>query len=107
MMARLAAERLATKFGHPFIIENRAGAGGVTAAAQVARSAPDGYMFLFGAGSQLTLAPLVQKINYDPDKDLIPVTEFGTGPQILGVKADLPVKRCRNSSTMPEHVPAS
>ena len=81
MMARLAAEKLASKFGHPFIIENRAGAGGVIAAAQVARSAPDGYTFLFGAGSQLTLAPLVQKITYDPDKDLIPVTEFGTGPQ--------------------------
>ena len=69
MMARLAAERLAAKFHHPFVIENLGGAGGVTAAAQVARSAPDGYMFLFGAGSQLTLAPLVQKITYDPDKD--------------------------------------
>jgi tripartite-type tricarboxylate transporter receptor subunit TctC len=91
MMARLAADRLAAKFGHPFVIENRAGAGGVTAAGQVARAAPDGYTFLFGAGSQLTLAPLVQKINYDPDKDLIPVTEFGTGPQILGVKGDMPV----------------
>jgi len=90
-MARLAAERLAAKFHQPFVIENLGGAGGVIAAGQVARSAPDGYTFLFGAGSQLTLAPLVQKINYDPDKDLIPVTEFGTGPQILGVKADLPV----------------
>ena len=91
MMARLAAERLAAKLGQPFVIENHGGAGGVTGAAQVARAAPDGYTFLFGAGSQLTLAPLVQKITYDPDKDLIPVTEFGTGPQILGVKADLPV----------------
>jgi tripartite-type tricarboxylate transporter receptor subunit TctC len=91
MMARLAAERLAAKFHQPFVIENRGGAGGVIAAGQVARAAPDGYTFLFGAGSQLTLAPLIQKINYDPDKDLIPVTEFGTGPQILGVKADMPV----------------
>jgi tripartite-type tricarboxylate transporter receptor subunit TctC len=91
MMARLAAERLAAKFHQPFVIENRGGAGGVIAAGQVARSAPDGYTFLFGAGSQLTLAPLIQKISYDPDKDLIPVTEFGTGPQILGVKADMPV----------------
>jgi carbonic anhydrase len=91
MMARLAADRLAAKFGHPFVIENRGGAGGVTAAGQVARAAPDGYTFLFGAGSQLTLAPLLQKVSYDPDKDLIPVTEFGTGPQILGVKADMPV----------------
>ena len=42
MMARLAAERLSAKFGQPFVIENRGGAGGVTGAAQVARSAPDG-----------------------------------------------------------------
>jgi tripartite-type tricarboxylate transporter receptor subunit TctC len=91
MMARLAAERLAAKFGHPFIIENRGGAGGVTGAAHVARSAPDGYTFLFGAGSQLVLAPLVQKVPYDPDKDLVPITEFGTGPQVLGVAAGMPV----------------
>jgi tripartite-type tricarboxylate transporter receptor subunit TctC len=91
MMARLAAERLAAKFHQPFVVENLGGAGGVIAAGQVARAAPDGYTLLFGAGSQLTLAPMVQKINYDPDKDLIPVTEFGTGPQILGVRADLPV----------------
>jgi tripartite-type tricarboxylate transporter receptor subunit TctC len=91
MMARLAADSLTHKFGQPFIIENRGGAGGVTAAALVARAAPDGYTFLFGAGSQLTLAPLVQRVSYDPDKDLIPVTEFGTGPQIFGVKADMPV----------------
>src|SRR5262245_976800 len=91
MMARLAADRLSAKFGQPFIIENRGGAGGVTGAAQVARSAPDGYTFLFGAGSQLVLAPLLQKVPYDPEKDLVPITEFGTGPQILGVKADMPV----------------
>jgi tripartite-type tricarboxylate transporter receptor subunit TctC len=52
---------------------------------------PDGYTFLFGAGSQLVLAPLLQKVGYDPDKDLIPITEFRTGPQILGVKGDMPV----------------
>jgi tripartite-type tricarboxylate transporter receptor subunit TctC len=91
MMARLAADRLSAKFSQPFIIENRAGAGGITGAAQVARSAPDGYTFLFGAGSQLVLAPLLQKVPYDPDRDLVPITEFGTGPQILGVKADIPV----------------
>ena len=95
MMARLAADHLAAKFGQPFVIENRGGAGGITAAGQVARAAPDGYTFLFGAGSQLTLAPLLQKVGYDPDKDLIPVTEFGTGPQILGVKADMPVNTLR------------
>ena len=43
MMARLAAERLSAKFGQPFVIENRGGAGGITGAARVARSAPDGY----------------------------------------------------------------
>ena len=68
MMARLAAERLAAKLGQPFVIENHGGAGGVTGAAQVARAAPDGYTFLFGAGSQLTLAPLLQKVPYDPER---------------------------------------
>jgi tripartite-type tricarboxylate transporter receptor subunit TctC len=91
MMARLGADRLSAKYGQPFIVENRGGAGGVTAAAQVARSTPDGYTIMFGAASLLLLAPLVQKVPYDPEKDLIPVTEFGTGPQILGVKSDMPV----------------
>jgi tripartite-type tricarboxylate transporter receptor subunit TctC len=107
MMARLAAERLAARFHQPFVIENLGGAGGVIAAGQVARAAPDGYTLLFGAGSQLTLAPLVQKISYDPDKDLIPVTEFGTGPQILGVRAACRSPRCRSSSTTPRRIPAS
>jgi hypothetical protein len=40
-------------------------------------------------------------------QDLIPVTEFGTGPQILGVKADLPVTRSRNSSPTPRPIRAS
>ena len=57
----------------------------------MARSAPAGYTFLFGAGSQLVLAPLLQKVGDDPDKDLIPITEFGTCPHILGEKGDMPV----------------
>src|SRR5258708_37850581 len=84
MMARLAADRLAAKFGHPFVIENRGGAGGITAAGQVARAAPDGYKVLVGARSQLTLAALLQRISYEPDKAPIPVAGFGNRPPILG-----------------------
>src|SRR5215467_8727520 len=48
------AGRLTAKFHQPFVVENLGGAGGVIAAGQVARAAPDGYTLLFGAGSQLT-----------------------------------------------------
>ena len=89
-MARIVSERLATKLGQPVIIENIAGASGAIGAARVAHAAADGHTLLFGAASQIIIAPLVQKVNYDPQKDFVPVSIFGAGPYILGVKPSLP-----------------
>ncbi len=91
LMARLAAQRLAEKFGQPFVVENRPGAGGASASAQVAHSAPDGYTLLFTPNSTILLTPLVQKLNFDPDKELKPVTNVGTGSQVIAVKRSLGV----------------
>jgi len=74
MMARLGAERLAARFGQPFIVENRPSAGGAIAAGIVANAAPDGYTILFAPSATLLLTPLLQKVNYDADKQLLPVT---------------------------------
>ena len=74
----------------PSIIENIAGASGAIGAARVAHAAPDGHTLLFGAASQIIIAPLVQKTNYDSQKDFVPVSIFGAGPYILGVKPSLP-----------------
>ncbi|MFN3890600.1 MAG: Bug family tripartite tricarboxylate transporter substrate binding protein [Beijerinckiaceae bacterium] len=95
-MARLAADYMSRTLGQNFIVENRPTAGGVVASAQIARSEPDGTTLFFASAGQLIILPLMQKVNYDPDKDFIPVSIFGTGPFVLGVRSNLPVK------TMPE-----
>lgn len=91
-MARLAGDYLTRTLGQTFVIENRPTAGGVVASAQVARSDPDGSTLYFASAGQLIILPLMQKVNYDPDKDFVPVSIFGTGPFILGVRSNLPVK---------------
>src|SRR3546814_7552541 len=66
------------------LVENRPGASGTIATQQVVRSAPDGYTLLFATASPLTGAPLTMKgLQYDPMKDLDPITLVGNGPFIL------------------------
>jgi tripartite-type tricarboxylate transporter receptor subunit TctC len=91
LMARMAAEHLTTKLGKPFVVENRPGAGGALASGMVVNAAPDGYTMLFTPNSAILLAPLVQKMSFDPDKSLTPVTNVGTGSQVIAVKRSLPV----------------
>src|SRR4029078_3156111 len=90
MMARMAAEYLSAKFGKTFVVENRPSAGGVQASGQVVSAAPDGYTMLFTPNSAILLAPLVQKMSFDPDKSLTPVTNVGTGSPVIDVKRSLP-----------------
>jgi tripartite-type tricarboxylate transporter receptor subunit TctC len=91
MMARIGAEGLAEKFGKPFIVENRSSAGGAVGVSQVARSNPDGYTLLFAASTMTYLTPMLQKVDFDPDKDITPITNIGTGAQLLGIRKSLPV----------------
>jgi tripartite-type tricarboxylate transporter receptor subunit TctC len=98
IMARLASAKLAEKFGKPFVVENRAGASGTLGTGYVAQAAPDGHTLLFGAGTPVIIVPMLQKVAYDPAKDLVPVSIFGTGAYILGVNARLPAR------TLPEFI---
>lgn len=98
MMARLAAQHLTEKFGQPFVVENRPGAGGALATGAVATAAPDGYNLLFSAAANIVLTPQVQKLNFDPLKQLVPITNMGTGTQMVAINNDLPVK------TLPEFI---
>ena len=92
MMARLAGGYLAEKLGQSFVIENRPGGGGSVGAIAVSRAQPDGYTLLFGASTQIINIPMLQKVAYDPAKDFTPISIFGAGPYLLGIKASLPVK---------------
>jgi tripartite-type tricarboxylate transporter receptor subunit TctC len=98
MMARLAAQHLSGKLGQTFVVENRPGAGGALGTGQVATAAPDGYTLLFSAGANITLTPQVQKLNFDPLKQLVPITNMGTGTQMIAIRRELPAK------TLPEFI---
>jgi tripartite-type tricarboxylate transporter receptor subunit TctC len=97
-MARLATQHLSTKLGQSFVVENRPSAGGALATGQVASAAPDGYTLLFGASANINLTPQVQKLNFDPTKQLVPITNMGTGTQMIAIKRELPAK------TLPEFI---
>jgi tripartite-type tricarboxylate transporter receptor subunit TctC len=98
MMARLGAQHLSNKFGQSFVIENRPSAGGALGTGQVATAAPDGYTLLFAASSMIVLTPQLQRLNFDPMKQLVPITNMGTGTQMIAVKRSLPVQ------TLPEFI---
>jgi len=90
-LIRLMAPKLTEQLGVPLILENRLGAGGIIGAEAVAKSAPDGYTLLVGATSWITIAPHVYpKLNYDPIKDLAPISIFAIGQNVLAVAANSP-----------------
>src|SRR5262247_1839815 len=91
--ARLLGEKLSQIWGQQVVIENRGGAGGGVGAAEAARAAPDGYTLFFPSGSVVTANQhIYEKLNYDPERDFIPVTNAVTGPQVLTVPASSPYK---------------
>ena len=93
MMARLTAQRLSEQFGQQVVVENQGGAGGTIAANMVARARPDGYTLIFqSVSSAVVNAHVYRNLQYDPIKDLIPVTLAGSFPLVLVVNPDLPAK---------------
>ncbi|MFJ4288189.1 Bug family tripartite tricarboxylate transporter substrate binding protein [Cupriavidus sp. NPDC089707] len=96
LIARIVTEKLAAALGQPVVIENRPGAGGNIGTGMVARAAPDGYTLLFTINGPLVTAPtLSRNLNYDPFRQLSPVTLVATSPNVLVVDARLPVHNLR------------
>ena len=95
--ARLLGEKLAQIWGQSVIIENRGGAGGGVGAAEAARATPDGYTLFFPSGSVVTANQHVYaRLNYNPEKDFVPITNVVTGPQVLTVPAASPFKTVKD-----------
>jgi tripartite-type tricarboxylate transporter receptor subunit TctC len=93
IIARIVGQKLSESFGQPVIIENKPGAGAILATDYVARSAPDGYTLLIGASGAIVINPAVYTtLPYDPIRDLAPISELGSFPLILVVKASSPIK---------------
>jgi tripartite-type tricarboxylate transporter receptor subunit TctC len=82
--ARAIAKSLAEKFGQPFLVETRPGAGGALASITVAKAAPDGYTLLLTAIGPAVLNQLLFKsVPYDTEKDFTPVILVGEFPQVI------------------------
>jgi tripartite-type tricarboxylate transporter receptor subunit TctC len=92
-IARVVGAELQGALGQPFVVENKAGAQGAIAAAEVAKSAPDGYTLMVGTNTPLAANPsLFKKLSYDPVKDFAPVARLGTISFMIMVRPDFPAK---------------
>lgn len=93
LSARIVAEQLSQRFKQPFIVENKAGAGGNVGAAEVAKAVPDGTTFLMGTpGTQAINQFLYSKMPYDSAKDLVPVSFVVRVPNVLMVHPQVPAR---------------
>lgn len=97
-IARIVAQKLTDKFGQQFFVENIGGAGGNTAAGQVARVTPDGYTIMVISTGFVVNPSLYAKVPYDPVKDFAPVTLVAVSPNVVVVNPLVPAK------TLPELV---
>ena len=106
IQARLFAQKLSENMGRPFVVENRTGAGGTIAYAQVAKSPPDGYT-LMGVTSGYTITPAVySKLPYDPVKDFAPISLVAQAPFLLLTHPSLPVRSVKDLLALARAKPA-
>lgn len=76
IVARLLGQKLSEAWGMGVVVDNKPGAGGLIAATEAARAAPDGYTLMLGETGQLAIAPnSYSKLPYDVQKDFVPVSQ--------------------------------
>jgi putative tricarboxylic transport membrane protein len=88
--ARLISQQLQEALGQPFVIENKAGGGGLIAANAVARAKPDGYTLLLTTNSTHSAIALFKSVPYDPIKDFSPISRVGNFPSFVAVNMSVP-----------------
>jgi tripartite-type tricarboxylate transporter receptor subunit TctC len=96
--ARLTGQWLSERFGQPFVIENRTGAGGNIGTEVVVRAPPDGYTLLLASSSNAVNTTLYDKLSFDFMRDTVPVAGLVRVPNIMVVNPSVPAK------TVPEFI---
>jgi tripartite-type tricarboxylate transporter receptor subunit TctC len=108
ILGRLIGQKLTDRFGKQFVIENRPGAGTVTAAVQVSKSAPDGHTIMMATSGTMAMNPTLYKhLPYTPGKDLVLAALICHVPFVLLVNNDLPVKSVADLVALAKQKPLS
>src|ERR1700761_6293694 len=92
LIARVVGQRMSDIFKQPVIVDNRGGQAGVLGTDAVAKAAADGYTIDIVSASAVVISPSMEKIAYDPAKDLAPVTLVAEVPEMLVVATNVPAK---------------
>lgn len=93
IVARIVAEQVSKALGQPFVISNRAGAGGVVGTQFMARELPDGYSLMVTANSNQLIVPWIYKnAKFDSIKDFVPIAALGLVPNVLCVHPSFPAR---------------
>ena len=101
IVARTISDKLGAALGQTIVVENRAGASGAIGAHSVTSASPDGYTLLVGQTGEIAVNQhWLKGLNYDPDKDLMPIALAAIVPLALVVPAKAPY------STLPEFLAA-
>jgi tripartite-type tricarboxylate transporter receptor subunit TctC len=91
VLARIVSDKLQAKWGQPFVVEDRTGAGGNIGAELAAQAEPDGYTLFVSAPGPLAINEMLyKKLSYKPDA-FVPITVLGSVPNLVMVRKDLPV----------------
>ncbi len=83
VVARIVQPAMSQRLGQPILIDNRGGAAGVIGTEIVAKAPPDGYTILFTLSSHTINPALYKKLNFDTERDLVPISLVASLPQIL------------------------
>jgi tripartite-type tricarboxylate transporter receptor subunit TctC len=105
MAGRAIAQQLSVTLGKPVVVENLPGAGGSTAAASAARSAPDGHTMLWVSGQNAIAPSMFKSLPYNWSTDLSPVAPVGKFDYIVVVAKDSPIKNLRDMVDMAKRNP--
>ena len=93
VVARLLSQKLGDAWGQTVVVENRAGAGGNIGGEAAAHAPADGYTLFMASGSIVTANPYMYKsMSFDPAKDFVAITNVASGPQVVIVSPDGPLK---------------
>ena len=107
IVGRLIAAQLSERLGKQFIVENRAGAGGIVAGEQLVNAPKDGHTLMI-VSLAITVNPYFYKMPYSPVTQFAPVAILATAPNVLSINTELAVRsRSRSWSRSPRRSPAS